>query len=117
LAASRRMDAAHGLAAILRDAREERAPQDEVQDIFTSSEVTTRDLCCQEKTGIADAIPGFYSQRPLVDRLNASFTLVPMIARAGLRGQLCAVGLVAIAAAGRRGLRSGRCSDRASWCW
>src|ERR1700682_3509606 len=35
LAASRRMDATLGLAAILRDAREERAPQDEVGDTGT----------------------------------------------------------------------------------
>jgi hypothetical protein len=42
------MDAVHGLAAILRDARQERAPQDEVQDIFTNSQVTTRD-CAAKK--------------------------------------------------------------------
>src|SRR6266403_5568512 len=35
--ASRRMDAAQGLAAILRDARKGRAPQDEVGDIFRAS--------------------------------------------------------------------------------
>src|SRR6266850_6114192 len=35
--ASRRMDATQGLAAILRDARKGRAPQDEVGDIFRAS--------------------------------------------------------------------------------
>ena len=43
--ASRRMDATQGLAAILRDARKGRAPQDEVGDIFTASFAgTTRSI-------------------------------------------------------------------------